>query len=66
VGWCEAVGDGNFAQKSKKAFISARPTSLPCPPQYLDAVKNITRFLATMLRSASALLVYWRVVVVVL
>jgi hypothetical protein len=66
VGWCEAVGDGSFAKKSKKAITSARPTSLPCPPQYLDAAKNITSSSAAMLRSASALLVYWWVVVVVL
>lgn len=48
-----------------KAFTSARLASLPCPPRYLDAVENITSLLAAMLRSASALLVYWRVVVVV-
>jgi hypothetical protein len=50
----------------KKAFTSARPASLPCPPRYLDAVKNIRSLSAAMLRSASALLVYWLDVVVVL
>jgi hypothetical protein len=37
----------------KKAFTSARPASLPCPPRYPDAVKNIRSLSAVILRSAS-------------
>ena len=47
-----------------KAFTSARPASVPCPPQYLRADEDMTSLLAATLRSASALHVCSRIVVV--
>lgn len=59
-----SVGNGAWRWMLTAAFTSARPASPPRQPRYLDAVKNITSLSAAMLRSSSALLVYWRVVVV--